>query len=297
MRNAIIPDVKSAALIDQQAKADVTLCWTCGTCDAECPINTATNRLRPRKIVRMATMGLIEELANLPEVWYCIACNRCGQTCPTLVTPSRMIARVRQEAVLRGIMSRTMHTAYIKFFSAFQRVRWQVVSWCFNEPLTHLSDSQWYEWLNTPIESEKSVISGDGILKRQSALGDILSGAETLSCFTCSECTSACPLKGERGVFDPLWITRMANLGLTDELLRSPSIWLCVQCQQCTESCSQAVKVHSLIEGLRALAIKQGIFDPGFQTRLKKADRIVYPRFVEEVDRILGSSGGNVLYY
>ncbi len=45
--------------------------------------------------------------------------------------------------------------------------------------------------------------------------------------------------------------------------------------------------VHSLIESLRGLAIKQGIVDPGFQTRLRKADRIVYPRFVEEVDRIL----------
>jgi heterodisulfide reductase subunit C len=291
MRNAIIPDFQSAALIDQQAKADVTLCWMCGTCDAECPINTATARLSPRKIVRMATLGLIEELANLPEVWYCTACNRCGQTCPTLVTPSRMIARIRQEAVLRGIMSWTMHTAYTEFFSAFQRVRWQVVSRCFSETLTRLSDSQWYEWLNTPIEIEKSVIGGDGALKRRRALGDILSGAETLSCFTCSECTNACPLKGEKTIFNPLWITRMANLGLTDELLRSPAIWLCVQCRQCTEACSQAVKVHSLIESLRGLAIKQGIVDPGFQTRLKKADRIVYPRFVEEVDRILAQRG------
>lgn len=287
MGNVIIPDVQSAALIDQQAKADVTLCWMCGTCDAECPVNAATARLSPRKIVRMAALGLWEELAGLPEIWYCTACNRCGQTCPTLVTPSKMIARIRREAVLRGTLSRTMYIAYTEFFSAFQRVRWQVVSRCFRAPLTRLSDSQWYGWLNTPIEMESSLIQGNGALKRRRVLAGILSRADTLSCFTCSECTNACPLRGERAAFDPLWITRMANLGLVDELLRSPAIWLCVQCRQCTESCTQAVKVHSLIAGLRALAVEEGVVDPGFEQRLKKAYGIVYPRFVQEIDRIL----------
>ncbi|MDZ7698450.1 MAG: hypothetical protein U5R49_16500 [Deltaproteobacteria bacterium] len=41
----ITPNFKIAAILNQESKADVTLCWTCGTCDAECPINDATNRL------------------------------------------------------------------------------------------------------------------------------------------------------------------------------------------------------------------------------------------------------------
>ncbi|MEJ2588415.1 MAG: 4Fe-4S dicluster domain-containing protein [Deltaproteobacteria bacterium] len=284
------PDFKSAALINQQAKADATLCWTCGTCDAECPINDATNRLSPRKIVRMATIGLIDEMARLPEIWYCMACNRCSRTCPTLVTPLRMISRIREEALRQGAVSVDMLAEYRKFFSAFQRVRWHVVAHCFTDELTYLSDSQWYDWLNAPIAAQHTAISGEDIMKRRNGLGDTLSAADSLACFTCSECTNACPLKSERSVFDPVSITRMANLGLTDELLRSPAIWLCVQCGQCSESCSQAVKVHILIQGLRELAMKKGVVDSGFQRRLKKADRIVYPRFVEEVDRILGAN-------
>lgn len=286
----ITPNFKIAAILDQESKADVTLCWTCGTCDAECPINDATNRLSPRKIVRMAAIGLIDEMVKMPEIWYCMACNRCAQTCPTLVTPLRIISRIREEAVKQGVVSGGVVAEYRKFFSAFQRVRWHVVDRCFDGELTELTATQWDDWLNTPIASEKSVISGDLILKGRNDLGEMLSGAETLTCFTCSECTNACPLKSERAAFDPLWITRMANLGLTEELLRSPAIWLCIQCGQCTASCSQSVKVHALIQGLRELAMEDGIVDSGFQRRLNRANRVVYPRFLDEVDRILGAN-------
>ncbi|MDZ7698449.1 MAG: hypothetical protein U5R49_16495 [Deltaproteobacteria bacterium] len=156
----------------------------------------------------MATIGLIEEMVKMPEIWYCMACNRCAQTCPTLVTPLRIISRIREEALRLRVVSVDMLNGYRKFFAAF----------------------------------------------------------------------------------DPLWITRMANLGLTEELLRSPAIWLCIQCGQCTASCSQSVKVHALIQGLRELAMDRDIVDSGFHRRLKKANRIVYPWFVDEVDRILGGT-------
>jgi len=61
------------------------------------------------------------------------------------------------------------------------------------------------------------------------------------SCFTCGECSSSCPVAVERSAFDPRFIFRMVNLGLAEELLLSPSIWLCVQCGRCTEACSQLV--------------------------------------------------------
>ena len=54
------PDLRKS--IGSGAKTDINLCWTCGACDAECPVNLATGRLRPQAIVRMANLGLLEEL-------------------------------------------------------------------------------------------------------------------------------------------------------------------------------------------------------------------------------------------
>ena len=95
----------------------------------------------------------------------------------------------------------------------------------------------------------------------------------------------------ERSVFDPRSIFRMANFGLSEELLRSPSIWLCIGCQRCTEACSQLVKGHLLIEHLQQRAIEEGFVDPRFPRRLQKADQIIYARFLDEIDGIFNAAG------
>ena len=57
-------------VIQKATLADSTMCWTCSSCDSECPVEIATNRLRPQRIVRFANLGLIDELIALPEIWY-----------------------------------------------------------------------------------------------------------------------------------------------------------------------------------------------------------------------------------
>ena len=77
------PNSKLRSLIETGAQADSRLCWTCGSCDFECPVNIATGRLRPQKIVRMANLGLPLELTSLAEIWYCLTCRRCAAVCPS----------------------------------------------------------------------------------------------------------------------------------------------------------------------------------------------------------------------
>jgi heterodisulfide reductase subunit C len=84
MSNPLIPSLELRKLIESRAFALSSLCWTCGSCDLECPVNRATNRLRPQKLVRMANLGMLEELLGLPEIWYCLNCRRCMMTCPTV---------------------------------------------------------------------------------------------------------------------------------------------------------------------------------------------------------------------
>ena len=77
-------------------------------------------------------------------------------------------------------------------------------------------------------------------------------------------------------------------VGLSDELLQTPAIWLCLGCQRCTEACSQTVSGYDIIRRLQLKAIEMGFVDPGFPLRLLSADRVIYPKFLDEIDTLIG---------
>jgi heterodisulfide reductase subunit C len=114
------------------------------------------------------------------------------------------------------------------------------------------------------------------------------SDAHTHSCFTCSECSNVCPIFFERNAFDPQLIMRMVNLGLIDELLQSPSLWLCLECERCSEACGQLVKPHQIIKGLKEMAKLRGVVDAYFPSRLERANQLVYERYIEGINSIFG---------
>jgi len=80
----------------------------------------------------------------------------------------------------------------------------------------------------------------------------------------------------------------MVNLGLSDELLQTPAIWLCLGCQRCTEACSQTVSGYDIIRQLQRQAIEKGFVDPALPIRLLAADRVIYPKFLDEIDTLIG---------
>lgn len=66
-------------------------CWTCGSCDFECPINIYTHALRPQKIVRMVNLGMTAELLNSPAIWLCLGCGRCSNCCSQGIDGANLI--------------------------------------------------------------------------------------------------------------------------------------------------------------------------------------------------------------
>ena len=106
--------------IESESRAGIRCCWTCGSCDFECPVNIATGRLRPQKIVRMAAIGMLDELLDLPEIWYCLTCRRCAQICPNAVSPAAVIAYIRREMVSSGRISWETVQRYRDLFYRFQ---------------------------------------------------------------------------------------------------------------------------------------------------------------------------------
>ena len=137
--------------IEQATSADSTMCWNCSSCDAECPVEIATNRLRPQRIVRLANLGLLEELITSPEIWYCLTCRRCSQICPNQVKPETLIRYARAAAVRCGVIPYETARAYYDLFRKFQRVRWHAVDTLLRAESEPLTEARWHSWLNTPI--------------------------------------------------------------------------------------------------------------------------------------------------
>ena len=281
------PDPEARKAIQEKTRANASLCWACSACDSECPVFLGSSRLRPQKVLRMANLGLLDELVALPEIWYCLACKRCTRSCPNACEPETVVGFLLKEAIRKNLYSKEILARHKEFYAGFQRVRWWAAEKCLSGEMESVSRSQWREWLETPVE----IPNEDVCLSDLAPSEGFLDGADrsaTASCFNCAECTNACPICFERKVFDPQWIFRMVNLGLEKEILKSPSIWLCISCQTCTDSCSQLVSGHTMIRQLQEMAVKEGIVDPEFPHRWKKAQSLLYPLFTEEIDAIFG---------
>jgi heterodisulfide reductase subunit C len=236
----------------------------------------------------LANLGLIEELVASPEIWYCLTCRRCSNICPNSVKPETLVRYARAAAVRCGVVSYEAARAYYELFRQFQRVRWHAVDNCLHGDAEPLTETRWQSWLNTPIPDSTAVISSQSLFQGSQPFRHEAKGADMSMCFTCGECSSSCPVAGERSAFDPRFIFRMVNLGLAEELLSSPSIWLCVQCGRCTDSCSQLVDGCRMIARLREIAVHDGIVDPYFPLRVREAQKQIYVRLIDDIDELLG---------
>ncbi len=285
----IVPDLGQAFVIEDSARADSSLCWTCSSCDNECPVNIATGRLRPQRIVRMANLGMLEELLTLPEVWYCLNCMRCRQVCPNRVEPFAVISYLQDEAVRRAMVAYDTLQRRQALLAGFQRVRWHGIKRCLGGKETLISDDTWHRWMHTPVSETAAAIAQKAIGHGSGPFRQSLLEANTRFCLTCSECSSCCPACFERSVFDPQWIIRMAVLGLEEEVLGSPSLWLCLDCGRCSSACSQQVRGRDIIRRLQHLALERGVVDDHFARRLEELDRRIYPHLLSEMDALMGA--------
>lgn len=84
-------------------------------------------------------------------------------------------------------------------------------------------------------------------------------GGETLMlCFQCGTCSGSCP-SGRLTSYRTRKLIRKAQLGLEDEVLQSPDLWMCTTCYACMERCPRGVEIVDIITILRNKAVSKGI--------------------------------------
>ena len=77
-------------------------------------------------------------------------------------------------------------------------------------------------------------------------------------CFQCKQCTSGCPVV-EHFDLAPHRLMRAIQLGQTDTVLNSKTIWLCAGCEACSTRCPQGISTPRIVDSLRILAAREGI--------------------------------------
>ena len=88
-----------------------------------------------------------------------------------------------------------------------------------------------------------------------------LSGQNIRECYQCGKCSAGCPIADDMDI-PPNQVTRLLQLGLTDEALQSKTIWLCASCETCTTRCPREVDLAAVMDALRQLALKKGVRSP-----------------------------------
>ena len=85
----------------------LNLCLTCGACSSGCPA-TGLEGMDPRKFLRMAALGMDEEVTTTPWVWMCTMCTRCVHACPMQINIPQLVFQARkswpEEKKPRGIV-------------------------------------------------------------------------------------------------------------------------------------------------------------------------------------------------
>lgn len=93
-------------------------------------------------------------------------------------------------------------------------------------------------------------------------------GDGILRCFSCATCTLSCPVHLVDEEFNPRKIIRLTLIGVKEEVLKSPFIWLCSACYLCFERCPQDVKITDLMTALKNIAVKEGVVPPSLEAQL-----------------------------
>jgi heterodisulfide reductase subunit C len=100
---------------------NIKKCFSCGTCTAGCPVREVTDRYNPRRIIRMAILGLKKEVLSSPFIWLCSSCYTCFERCPQNVKIPELMNAIKNIAVKEGYLPPSLKSQ-LDLLSSFGRL-------------------------------------------------------------------------------------------------------------------------------------------------------------------------------
>ena len=89
---------------------NIKRCFQCGTCNVGCPVREIEANYNPRKIIRMAVLGMRERVLTSDFIWLCAMCYTCQERCPQDVRIPEVMNAIKNLAVQEGYI----HPAFAK---------------------------------------------------------------------------------------------------------------------------------------------------------------------------------------
>lgn len=80
--------------VEELSGQNLMACYQCGKCSAGCPAVSQMDIL-PNQIIRLAQLGMKEELLASKAIWLCASCMTCNTRCPKGINIAEVIEAVR----------------------------------------------------------------------------------------------------------------------------------------------------------------------------------------------------------
>lgn len=88
----------------QHGGEDIMRCFQCGTCSAVCPVWEVRGGDDSQRIIKMALLGMRDEVLHSDFIWLCVPCYTCTVRCPKGVSFGDIALALRNLAQEEGII-------------------------------------------------------------------------------------------------------------------------------------------------------------------------------------------------
>lgn len=110
---------------------------------------------------------------------------------------------------------------------------------------------------NMTLLTDKELLTSESLDKDFTA-AFIDAGLDTVKhCFQCGTCGGGCP-SGRRTPYKVRQLVRKCLLGLKEEVISDPALWMCTTCYTCQERCPRSVIIVEIVKKARNIAAHAG---------------------------------------